>query len=325
MGYRHIDFEERCAIARLRKEGATIREIAATLDRSPPTISREIKRNSVSAGEYKPAAADEKARARRWRGPRLDRNDLLREAVLRRMEWGSSPPQVAGRLALEMGRPVISHESIYRFIAAQVKRTKDYDWRNFLPKRKAKRGRRARKGRSSVAFIKGRRPLSERPAGAADRVEFGHWEADTMLFGVKKQALLILHERASRLTLVQRPENKGAEATARAMVAMMGMLPVELRRSVTFDNGTEFARHHELHELGVETFFCDVRSPWQKGGVENAIGRLRRELPRRTDLDGVSDEELTLCASRYNNTPRSALGYRTPAEVFWGRLELLRF
>ena len=109
------------------------------------------------------------------------------------------------------------------------------------------------------------------------------------------------------------------------MLAMMGMLPVELRRSVTFDNGTEFARHHELHELGVETFFCDVRSPWQKGGVENAIGRLRRELPRRTDLDGAPDEELTLCAVRYNNTPRSALGYRTPAEVFWGRLELLRF
>ena len=121
MGYRHIDFEERCAIARLRKEGATIREIAATLDRSPPTISREIKRNSVSAGEYKPAAADEKARARRWRDPRLDRNDLLREAVLRRMEWGSSPPQVAGRLALEMVRPVISYESIYRFIAAQAR------------------------------------------------------------------------------------------------------------------------------------------------------------------------------------------------------------
>ena len=177
MGYRHIDLEERCAIARLRKAGATIREIAATLDRSPPTISREISRNSARAGEYKPVAADEKARARRWRGPRLDRDDLLREAARRRMEWGSSPPQVAGRLALEMGRPVISHESIYRFIAAQVKRTKDYDWRNFLPKRKAKRGRRSRKGRSSVAFIKSRRPLSERPAEAADRVEFGHWEA----------------------------------------------------------------------------------------------------------------------------------------------------
>ena len=97
----------------------------------------------------------------------------------------------------------------------------------------------------------------------------------------------------------------------------MGTLPMEMRRSVTFDNGTEFARHHELHSLDVETFFCDVRSPWRKGGVENAIGRLRRELPRMTNLDGVSDEELTLCAVRYNNTPRSALGYLTPSEVFW--------
>ncbi len=325
MGYRHIDIEERCAIARLYQEGRPIREIATNLDRSPSTISREINRNAMSAGEYKAAKADEKARARRWKGPRLDRDDLLREAVLRRMAWGASPPQVSGRLALEMGRPVISHESIYRFIAAQVKRTKDYDWRNFLPKRKATRGRRSRKGRSSALFIKARRPLSERPAEVADRVEFGHWEADTMLFGVKKQALLVLHERASRLTLLQRPENKGAEAVARAMLAVMGTLPVEMRRSVTFDNGTEFARHHELHELGVETFFCDVRSPWQKGGVENAIGRLRRELPRRTNLDGVSDEELTLCAVRYNNTPRSALGYQTPSEVFWGRPELLRF
>ena len=102
MGYRHIDIEERCAIARLRQEGRPIREIAATLDRSPSTISREINRNAMSAGEYKAAKADEKARARRWKGPRLDRDDLLREAVLRRMAWGASPPQVAGRLALEM-------------------------------------------------------------------------------------------------------------------------------------------------------------------------------------------------------------------------------
>ena len=135
-------------------------------------------------------------------------------------------------------------------------------------------------------FIRERRPLTERPPEAAGRVEFGHWEADTMLFGVRKQALLILRERASRLSLVLRTESKGAEPVAQAMVATLGALPLEMRRSVTFDNGTEFARHYELHAIGTETFFCDVRSPWQKGGVENAIGRLRRELPRKTDLDG---------------------------------------
>ena len=174
-------------------------------------------------------------------------------------------------------------------------------------------------------FIKERRPLTERPPEAADRIEFGHWEADTMLFGVRKQALLILRERASRLSLVLRPESKGAEPVARAMVATLGALPLEMRRSVTFDNGTEFARHYELHAIGTETFFCDARSPWQKGGVENAIGRLRRELPRKTDLDGAPDEELAVCALRSNNTPRAVLGYRTPVEVFWNEQQALRF
>ena len=192
MGYRRIDIEERRAIARLRQEGRSIPEIAADLDRSPPTASREINRNSVARANTS-RGDDEKARARRRQGSRLDRDDPLR----------------------------------------------DYDWRNFLPKRKATRGLRPRKGRGSVAFIRERRPLSERPAGVSDRVEFGRWEADTMLFGVKKQALLILHEQASRLTLVQRPENKGAEAMARAMVAVTGTLPVEMRRSVTFVNGTD--------------------------------------------------------------------------------------
>ena len=250
---------------------------------------------------------------------------MLREAVLWRLAWGASPDQVAGRLALEMGRPVISDETIYRFIYGQVKRKKDYDWRHYLPQAKAKRGRRSRKGRSSAVFIRDRRPLTERPPEAADRVEFGHWEADTMLFGVRKQALLILHERASRLSLVLRPESKGAEPVARAMVATLGALPLEMRRSVTFDNGTEFARHYELHAIGTETFFCDARSPWQKGGVENAIGRLRRELPRKTDLDGAPDEELAVCALRSNNTPRAVLGYRTPVEVFWSEQQVLRF
>ena len=105
----------------------------------------------------------------------------------------------------------------------------------------------------------------------------------------------------------------------------MGTLPVELRRSVTFDNGTEFARHHELHELGVETFFCDVRSPWQKGEWRMRSGGCGGSCRRGRTWTGAPDEELTLCASRCNNTPRSALGYRTPAEVFWGRPELLRF
>ena len=245
--------------------------------------------------------------------------------MLWRLAWGASPDQVAGRLALEMGRPALSDETIYRFIYGQVKRKKDYAWRHYLPQAKAKRGRRSRKGRSSAVFIRERRPLTERPPEAAGRLEFGHWEADTMLFGVRKQALLIPRERASRLSLVLRPESKGAEPVARAMAATLGALPLEMRRSVTFDNGTEFARHYELHAMGRRRSSATRGRLGRKGGVENAIGRLRRELPRKTDLDGAPDEELTLCALRSNNTPRAVLGYRTPVEVFWSEQQALRF
>ena len=120
MGYSHIGIEERRQIARLLKAGTTIRQIAASLDRSPSAISREVNRNRLTSGEYRPVPANERAQARRWRGPRLDRDDLLREAVLWRLAWGASPEQVAGRLALEMGRPVISDETIYRFIYGQA-------------------------------------------------------------------------------------------------------------------------------------------------------------------------------------------------------------
>ena len=115
MGYSHIGIEERCEIARLLKAGTTIRQIAASLDRSPSAISREVNRNRLTSGEYRPVQANERAQARRWRGPRLDRDDLLREAVLWRLAWGASPDQVAGRLALEMGRPALSDETTYRF------------------------------------------------------------------------------------------------------------------------------------------------------------------------------------------------------------------
>ena len=100
------------------------------------------------------------------------------------------------------------------------------------------------------------------------------------------------------------------------MCGILEQVPRRMRRTATFDNGTEFALHYRLHELGVETFFCDVRSPWQKGGVENAIGRLRRWLPRKTKLEEVSDEELAGVIWWYNNTPRKCLGYNSPAEIF---------
>ena len=314
--YGHLTIEERCELARLRTAGHSVRQIAANLDRSPSTVARELRRNGSKTKGYLPSYAQEQARARRWRGSRLDRDPLLRERVLARLRQGWSPQQVAGRLALESGRTVISHETIYRFIYAQVRRTKNYNWRYYLPKAKSKRGRRGRKGGSPASFIAHRRPLSERPQEAAGRRTPGHWEADLMLFGNRGQAILVMQERHSRLLAAARVPGKAAGPVAEAMAGVLAPFPPGWRRSVAFDNGTEFARHYQLHGLGVETFFCDVRSPWQKGGVENRIGRLRRYLPRRTDLSAYSNQQLMWLTDADNNTPRKCLGYLTPVEVY---------
>jgi IS30 family transposase len=315
--YRHFSLDERCELARRREAGESLRQIAAALDRAPSSIARELKRNSGTTVGYKPSYAGDQAKARCWRGSRMLRDRQLQALVLARLAAGWSPQQVAGRLAREQGRTVISHESIYRFISAQIARTKDYTWRLYLPRGKSKRGFRGRKGGSSVAHIKYRCPIALRPASAADRADPGHWEADLMLFAKYGQAVLALHERTSRLLVITRQPNKAAKPVARALGTVLAPLPCKLRQTITFDNGTEFAHHHLLRDaIGIQTFFCDPHAPWQKGGVENAIGRMRRSLPRKTDLATLTPAQLTLCARRYNHTPRQCLDFQTPAEVF---------
>jgi transposase, IS30 family len=316
--YEQLSYEERCSIARLREAGQSIRQVASALDRPPSTIARELKRNSGSKAGYRPIYAEEQAKARRWSGSRLERDNELRDMVLDRLKAGWSPEQVAGRLARNIGRAIISHESIYRFIYDQIRRTNDGAWRHYLPRAKAKRGWRARGGGSSVDHIHQRRPIAERPQDARDRQTPGHWEADYMLFATYGQGLLIAHERSSRLTIIARTPNRKAPVTAKALTTLLAELPTRLRSTVTFDNGTEFAHHYKLgQELGVETFFCDTHSPWQKGGVENAIGRLRRYLPRRTNLDRLSPAQIQNLARAYNSTPRKCLDFQTPIEALF--------
>jgi len=321
--YNQLTLEERCEIARLCSSGFSIRQIAAALDRSPSTIAREIERNTSKHSGYRPGYADQQSRARRWTGSKLDRDSALRKTVLSRLGQGWSPEQVAGRLALDRGVRVISHETIYRFIYAQLGRTNDYSWRHYLPQAKCKRGYRSRKGSSPASFIAHRRPISERPQKADDRQTPGHWEADLMCFSKYGQAVLTLHERRSRLLIAVKRPNKKAEPIAQAMYDILASLPPQYRQTVTFDNGTEFAQHYRLHDLNTQTFFCDTYSPWQKGGVENAIGRMRRSLPRKTDLAKLSDDHFVELVQVYNNTPRKCLDYQTPAELFWK--ELLHF
>lgn len=314
--YEQLSLEDRCEIARLQADGHSVRQIAAVVDRAPSTIARELKRNSGVQVGYRPSYAQQQTRARRWKGSRLEREPLLRQAVLERLAQGWSPEQVAGRLAYDAGRHVISYETIYRFIYAQIARHKDYRWRRYLPRAKSKRGCRGRKGGSSARFIEAREALSERPPDAADRKTPGHWEADLMLFAKYGQAILTVHERQSRLLIAMRPANKMAERIAHHLTTIFAKLPPRLRRTVTFDNGTEFARHRRLHRLAIGTFFCDPYAPWQKGGIENAIGRMRRFMPRKTDLATLSEPQFQAAIAAYNNTPRKCLDWRTPAETF---------
>jgi IS30 family transposase len=210
--YGQLSLEDRCEIARLSANGSSIRQIAAALDRSPSTISRELKRNQAQLG-YKPGYANQRSRARRWKGSRLERDKRLRDAVIKRLASGWSPEQIAGRLKRERGRNVISYESIYRFIYAQIARTKDYRWRRCLPRGKSKRGCRGSKGGSSASFIEGRVSVANRPPEVSSRKACGHWEADLMMFSKYGQAILTVHERKSRLLLAIRLTSKAALPT----------------------------------------------------------------------------------------------------------------
>ncbi|TAI59622.1 IS30 family transposase, partial [Bradyrhizobium sp. Leo170] len=173
------------------------------------------------------------------------------------------------------------------------------------------------RGRSRISVIKHRRAIAERPAEAEGRGTPGHWEADFMLFARCGQGLLVLHERQTRFNIVHRPRDRKAVLTARTITRQLGRFPGAMRKTISFDNGNEFAEHHRLHQtLGLQTFFCDPHSPWQKGGVENAIGRLRRFLPRKADLNLITAADLRRHVLRLNNTPRKCLDFKTPAEAF---------
>ncbi len=319
--YDQLSLEERCTLARLQAEGRSIRQIAADLDRAPSTIARELKRNAAKQTGYTPAWAATQTKARRWRGARLERDAALREEVLEALRRGWSPEQTCAALQQRHGCRVIGVESIYRFIHAQIARHKDYRWRDYLPRRKSRRGCRGRRGGSPALLMAGRIPIAERPSEAGDRSVPGHWEADLMLFAKYRQAILAVHERSSRLLLAAMPDGKFAAPIAAIITQMLRPLPQPLRRTITFDNGTEFARHLDLaRDLNLKTFFCDPYAPWQKGGVENAIGRLRRVLPRKTDLDAISPAELNQLLAAYNNTPRKCLDWLSPAQAFCAQL-----
>ena len=328
--YRQLCLAERIEIFRLRAAGRSCREIADELGRAASTIARELKRNAtptkVWRGGYDPQRAQDLAERRRQWDCRfkLERQPALKALVRDSLAMGWSPEQIAGRLARENAPMRISHESIYRFVYHRSAQ-KDY-WHRLLPNRKNRRGRIMRGGISPVRFFKDRRSISERPQAAQNRDQPGHWEADLMCFTKRAQSIVVLHERASRILIAQAQTTKAAAPVAARMQRMLAALPPAFRQTLTFDNGTEFAMHWRLkHDLGIDTFFCDPHAPWQKGGIENAILRLRRGLPRKTDLANITPRQLDRIVANYNATPRKCLGFRTPAEVFTDIINALHF
>lgn len=319
--YEQLSQDERVSIYHWHANGKSARWIGEALGRHHGTISRELRRNGKQTkqwqGGYEPVRAHGLALRRRQRDCRfkLARQPALRRFVRDKLAMGWSPGAIAGRLALEQASMRISHEAIYRFIYFRSAQ-KDY-WHRLLPQRKHRRGWLGKQGGSAVEHIRNRVPIAARPRHVETRRQAGHWEADVVTFSNPVHNLLVAQERASRFIYLARTKTRKSRLIAATLKAWFQRLPKPLRRSLTQDNGPEFALHYTLgQKLGLKTFFCDPHSPWQKGGIENMNGRLRRNLPRQTNLDQIPHQRLAALAKRHNAIPRKCLGFKTAQEVF---------
>ncbi|WP_136643489.1 IS30 family transposase, partial [Subtercola vilae] len=296
-----------------------VREIARELGRSPSTISRELRRNSrPNTGAYRPYAAQSRCdeRARRPKPWRLD-DPVLAAAVEERLVKNWSPEQISDDLARSFpNRPEmqVTHETIYQTLFVQGRGHLRADLYKHL-----RTGRAARRPRGQRFNAKGKIRdkilISERPAEAADRAIPGHWEGDLIIGSASGSAIGTLVERTTRyVILVHLPHGHSAENVRDGLVTTIATLPTHLRRSLTWDQGTEMARHREVTlATDMAIYFCDPHSPWQRGSNENTNGLLRQYFPKGTNLNAHSTERLLEVATELNQRPRKTLDGITPA------------
>jgi transposase, IS30 family len=311
--YSHLLDEERDQIAIMRAAGRSICAIAMTLQRAKSTVSRELRRNALPSGRYSPLHAAGAYQLRRRREAILDKDHRLRSFVCDRLAEGWTPEQITGWLKAgnERGLRVLGYQAIYTFIY-RVARKGENLWRYLTRRHKRRRPRRARPSRDT---IKDRTSIHDRPKNIEARTDVGHWEGD-LIICKRTRPMLVLHERKSRLTLAARLTGKTAAETISVMLAVFGRINPALRKSITFDNDTAFAQHGLLRTMrAMTTWFCDAYASWQKGGVENANGRIRRWLPRHIDIDRMSDKEIQDIVITANLTPRKCLGFQTPFQA----------
>lgn len=324
-GYSNLTLEERTQAGLLHEQGLSRSAIARQLGRHRSTICREFARNAASTGPYRAARAHVRAAGRR-RGARAksrklgpELNTPLGRWVRHELQRALSPEQIAGRLRLmhpdDLGQRV-SHETIYSAIYLMPRgelRTQIID---ALRQSHTKRLPRAR-GSSRKGNIADLVPLSERPAEADSREVPGHWEGDFIKGMRNASAIGTAIERTSRFTLLTQMHGCTAtHALAGFTRRLKGVIP-ELRQSFTYDRGSEMARHLELTEAtGIPVYFCDPRSPWQRGSNENLNGLVRQFLPKGMDLSTVTPQRLAYIEAALNDRPRKILGFKTPREVY---------
>ena len=342
-GYKHVSLDERVQIEKLVDQDNSVRQIARRLGRSPSTISREVERRSwrasntsaaytpyrpaglktgeVTKKQYRATVAQDHANraAARSHAPWRMRHDPLVAYVHERLRRGWTPGEIAGRLPLDhpgQAAMRVCHETLYAWIYADER--KDHQLWQYLPRGQRKRRKRGpgRKTRRAK-HIKYRVGIEERPSEVNNRTEFGHWEADSVLGAGGTGGIHTEVERTSRFLVATKIPSVSAGHTLDAQAQMIAALPAHAVKSITADNGTEFAWHYKLADAtGVPTYFAVPYSAWQRGTNEHFNGRIRKYIPKRTRLDTISDEEFTDIITEINNRPRKTLGWHTPAEVF---------
>jgi len=312
--------EDREEISRGIADDQSLRQIAARLQRPVSTISREVARNGGRA-KYRAIEAETTAldRARRPKACKLATTARLQRCVAFKLMSNWSPEQISAWLKLrypEDDRMRISHETIYRSLFIQARGVLKKELQDHLRTRRRMR-------RSKLSSTKGQQrgqivdavPISERPPEVEDRAVPGHWEGD-LVSGARNTHIATLVERKSRYVMLVKVAAKDTNTVVAALKKQVVKLPNELRKSLTWDRGTELAAHKDFTvATDVAVYFCDPHSPWQRGSNENTNGLLRQYFPDGTDLSGYSQAELNKVARQLNTRPRKTLGFRTPADT----------
>jgi transposase, IS30 family len=314
-----LSLAEREEISRGLERQASLRSIAQQLGRAPSTVSREVAANG-GRDRYRAWAAERRAyeQAARPKTTKLAGNDRLRRTVQGWLEERWAPTQIANRLRLEFPDDPemwVSHETIYQAIYIQGRGTLRKELAAAL-----RTGRARRRPQGHTGAERGRIPdmvnISQRPAEVADRAIPGHWEGDLIIGKGQRSAIGTLVERTTRyVLLLELGNNHGAEAVRDALIRQVPTLPAQLWRSLTWDQGREMARHRDFTvATGIDVYFCDPHSPWQRGTNENTNGLLRQYFPKGTDLSVHTQADLDAVARQLNGRPRQTLGWMKPCE-----------